>query len=397
MSVINKMLRDLDSRQAAGATPRQAQESRTGVASGILLASDSDGDGRGRGWSRLVVVIAAVVIVAGSTAGAWWYLHQTEFLQRKVEQAKAPSVPVTGTPVVAAVQLAEPIAIANVIAIASAAPASIESDNASFKALIVAPPVATELPLPVKKTTAVPSPAAAQADASLKMDGALIWTPSHAAPSLPRAAISPRVVPERSLTERPLAGPSPAMASTVPAAAMVASQSPPRRSPALEALSQAQSLWNAGSHEAGIELLREALTAAERANLASAPSGNNSVLASLVRELARMELAEGRVSQALEMLTRLEPPLSGFADVWALRGNAAQRLGRHEESAAAYLMALKLRPEEARWMLGAAVSLAAQGKTAQAAELAEKSRAGGVLSREVATYLRQLGVPLRER
>ena len=397
MSVINKMLRDLDSRQAAGATPRQAQESRTGVASGILLASDSDGDGRGRGWSRLVVVIAAVVIVAGSSAGAWWYLHQTEFLQRKVEQAKAPSVPVTGTPVVAAAQLTKPIVIANVIAIASAAPASIESDNASFKALIVAPPVATELPLPVKKTTAVPSPAAAQADASLKMDGALMWTPNHAAPSQPRAAVSPRVVPERSLTERPLAGPSPAMASTVPAAAMVASQSPPRRSPALEALSQAQSLWNAGSHEAGIELLREALTAAERANLASAPSGNNSVLASLVRELARMELAEGRVSQALEMLTRLEPSLSGFADVWALRGNAAQRLGRHEESAAAYLMALKLRPEEARWMLGAAVSLAAQGKTAQAAELAEKSRAGGVLSREVATYLRQLGVPLRER
>ena len=397
MSVINKMLRDLDSRQAAGATPRQAQESRTGVASGILLASDSDGDGRGRGWSRLVVVIAAVVIVAGSSAGAWWYLHQTEFSQRKVEQAKAPSVPVTGTPVVAAVQLAEPIVIANVIAIASAAPTSIEPDNAPFKVLIVAPPVATELPLPVKKTTAVPSPAAAQADASLKMDSALMWTPNHAAPSQPRAAVSPRVVQERSLTERPVAGPPPAMASTVPAAAMVASQSPPRRSPALEALSQAQSLWNAGSHEAGIELLREALTAAERANLASAPSGNNSVLASLVRELARMELAEGRVSQALEMLTRLEPSLSGFADVWALRGNAAQRLGRHEESAAAYLMALKLRPEEARWMLGAAVSLAAQGKTAQAAELAEKSRAGGVLSREVAAYLRQLGVPLRER
>lgn len=72
-------------------------------------------------------------------------------------------------------------------------------------------------------------------------------------------------------------------------------------------------------------------------------------------------------------------------------------LRRHEESASAYLMALKLRLEEARWMLGAAVSLAAQGQTARAAELAEKARAGGVLSREVATYLRQLGVPLRER
>ncbi len=121
------------------------------------------------------------------------------------------------------------------------------------------------------------------------------------------------------------------------------------------------------------------------------------MLASLARELARMELAQGRVSQALELLTRLEPALSGVADVWALRGNAAQRLGRHSESVAAYLMALKLRPNEARWMLGAAISLAIQGQMAEAAELAEKARAGGALSPEVAAYLRQLGVPLRER
>jgi Flp pilus assembly protein TadD len=146
-----------------------------------------------------------------------------------------------------------------------------------------------------------------------------------------------------------------------------------------------------------MELVQEALSAAERASLASPSSGNPSVLAALARELARMELAEGQVSQALAMLTGLEPALSGFADVWALRGSAAQRLGRHQESASAYLMALKLRPNEARWMLGAAVSLAAQGQTAAAAELAEKARAGGVLSPEVATYLRQLGVPLRDR
>ena len=141
-----------------------------------------------------------------------------------------------------------------------------------------------------------------------------------------------------------------------------------------------------------MDLLHEALALAEQS-----PAASPAALSSLARELARMELAQGRVSQALEMLTRLEPVLSGSADVWALRGNAAQRLGRHQESAAAYLMALKFRPDEPRWMLGAAVSLAAQGQTASAAELAEKARAGGVLTREVAAYLRQLDVPLRER
>jgi tetratricopeptide (TPR) repeat protein len=168
------------------------------------------------------------------------------------------------------------------------------------------------------------------------------------------------------------------------------------RSPAAqEALAQAQQLWNAGSRSAAIDLLHEALILAERANLAGAPSGSSSVIASIARELARMELAEGRVSQVLVLLTRLEPLLSDVADIWAIRGNAAQRLGQHPESAAAYLMALKLRPNEPRWMLGAAVSLAAQGQTSAAAELAEKARDGGALSPEVASYLRQLGVPLR--
>jgi Flp pilus assembly protein TadD len=160
----------------------------------------------------------------------------------------------------------------------------------------------------------------------------------------------------------------------------------------MQALAQAQSLWNSGAHEAALELLREALAVVERA-----AAGNPTLLATLARELARMEMAQGRVAPALSLLTRLEPALSGVAEVWALRGNAAQRLGRHEESAAAYLMALKLRPNEARWMLGAAVSLAAQGQTASAAELAEKARAGGALSPDVAGYLRQLGVPLQER
>lgn len=382
MSVINKMLRDLDSRQAAGATPLQAQESRVGVTSGTLLVPDSKGDGRHRGSSRLGVVIAAVVIVAGSAAGGWWYLHQTEFLQREVDQAKAPSVPLAVTPVIAAALVAEPIAVA------STARANADPDNPPLKALMVAAPVVAKLPLQVTR----PQSGAAQAAISLKMDSTFMWALNHVAPSRLGAVVSSQVVPEQ-----PVTGSSATLASTVPATTMVAPQNPQRRSPALDALSQAQSLWSTGSHEAGIELLREALTTVERANLVGTPSGNNSVLAALARELARMELAEGRVSQALEMLTRLEPALYGFADVWALRGSAAQRLGQHEESAVAYLMALKLRPEEARWMLGAAVSLAAQGQTARAAELAEKARAGGVLSREVATYLRQLGVPLRER
>lgn len=399
MSVINKMLRDLDSRQAAGTIPVQTGESCTRMARGTLIVNDSDRAGRRRASLPVAVLVAATVVVLGGAAGAWWYLTHNQLAQRKVDQVRlAPTptpTPASGTPVIVVAPAAAPSVQQKEVAtitVAGPVPALVDPVPVTQKAAIVASPVAAKLPI---------VDSGARADVSLKMDSMLKGAPSSdtaARPPAPApAAGTPRPVPERLLSEPPLNERPMTSASTVASAVMAVPPSPSRQSPALEALAQAQSLWNSGSHDAAIELVREALAAAERGNLAGTSAGNNSVLAALARELARMELAEGRVSQALELLTRLEPALSGAADVWALRGNAAQRLGRHSESAAAYLMALKLRPNEARWMLGAAVSLAAQGQTAEAAELAEKARAGGVLSREVATYLRQLGVPLRER
>ncbi|WP_114971294.1 tetratricopeptide repeat protein [Rhodoferax ferrireducens] len=381
MSVINKMLRDLDSRQGAGAIPAQALESRRGLASGTVIVNDPDRTGRRPVSRRLAVAFAASITLLGAVLAGWWYLDQHEFLQRKADQAAPVPTPAVTVPVSAVVPVVVPVVAA------SAVPALVAPVEAPQTAVIVAAPV-------VQKARVL-EPAAAPADMSLKMDNTFKGLPSPATPSRTGAASTAQAVPERLPTERPRNERT--VTSTTPAVAVDLPPSPQRRSPALEALAQAQSLWSAGSREAGMELLRDALAAAERENRSGTSTGSNSVLASLARELARMELAEGRVSHALEMLTRLEPALSGFADVWAIRGNAAQRLGRHEESAAAYLMALKLRPDEPRWMLGAAVSLAAQGKTANAAEWAEKARSGGVLSPEVATYLRQLGVPLRER
>ena len=374
MSVINKMLRDLDSRQAAGAGLVQSREPHAEMARGTLIVNDAARVKQRHGSPRIAAMAVIAVMALAGVAGAWWYLNQSASRQTGVEQVKGVPIPATAPSAIVVTPGSVPAVaqqeVEQVIATSSVASA-------------VAPPVTTKSRV---------SESGASAVVSLKMDNTFKVVPRVDTIASLNAAGAAQTLPERVLTER-----TPAPPSAVPAAGPVVPPGPPRQSPALEALAQAQSLWNSGSHEAAIELLSEALTVAERANLAGSPSGNNSVLASLARELARMELAEGQVSQALAMLTRLEPALSGFADVWAVRGNAAQRLGRHQESAAAYTMALKLRPDEPRWMLGAAVSLAAQGQTAAAAELAEKARAGGVLSREVAAYLRQLGVALRER
>lgn len=169
----------------------------------------------------------------------------------------------------------------------------------------------------------------------------------------------------------------------------------PRPNPTQATLAQAQGLWNAGARQAAIDLLREAVATVVRSD----PAGASAAAATpaLVRELARMELAQGQVAQVLELLTRLEPLLAGQADLWAVRGNAAQRLGRHAESASAYLAALRLRPDEPRWMLGLAVSLAADGQAAAAAPWAERAREAAPVSPELLAFLRQMGVSLRER
>ena len=408
MSVINKMLRDLDSRQAASTIPVQTGESRARMARGTLSVNESDHAGRRRASLPVTVLVATTVVVLGGAAGAWWYLTHNQTAQRKVEQVRlAPTpiptpapAPASATPLLVAApaaapapapaiqpQVVAPVTVAAAVPVLAHTP--VDPAPVPQKVAIVALPVTAKLPV------VEPS---ARAAVSLKLDRRLKGVPSSdtaARPPTPAPAAGMlQPVPERSLSEPPMKERPMTSASTVADTTTAVAPGPSRQSPALDALAQAQSLWNSGSHAPAIELAREALAAAERAGTST---GNTSVLATLARELARMELAEGRISQALEMLTRLQPALAGVADVWALRGNAAQRLGRHPESAAAYLMALKLRPNEARWMLGAAVSLAAQGQTAEAAELAEKARSGGVLSPEVATYLRQLGVPLRER
>lgn len=162
-------------------------------------------------------------------------------------------------------------------------------------------------------------------------------------------------------------------------------------------LAQAQSMWRSGMQGAAVELLTQAVAAAERDQSGGSALVQRDRLASLVRELARMQLSMGQASLTMDMLVRLTPALSGYPDIWAIRGNVAQRLGQHQASVDAYAMALKVRPDEPRWLLGSAVSLATLGQLKVAAEMAEKALDQGPVSPAVMAYLDQLGVTLLGR
>ena len=224
---------------------------------------------------------------------------------------------------------------------------------------------------------------------------ALLSTPAPAVVATARV-LAP--TPTHATAATPTRPPT-ALAAKAPAAAAPV-ESPPavqrQQQAGGDAIAQAQNLWNTGSHDAAIDLMQQSIAVAERAAKSGGGANAGSVLVPLVREMARMQLAEGRFGAVWEMLTRLELQLGNQADLWAIRANAAQRLGRHQDSVHAYMVALQSRPDEQRWLLGAAVSLAALGQTSSAAEMAEKARAVGPISKDILAYLRQAGVIFKD-
>jgi tetratricopeptide (TPR) repeat protein len=223
--------------------------------------------------------------------------------------------------------------------------------------------------------TQVPAPVVA-----LRMDKSLTLHGLADTPVAGRAASA-------AATERPKIAPTTAVA---PSAAHPAAASN-------EALAQAQNLWNAGSRDAAIDLLRDAVALAARSGTVGVGANGNALLLPLVREVTRMQLADSRYAAVWDLLTQLESQLGNQADLWAIRAHAAQRLGRHQDSVHAYMAALQSRPNEQRWLLGAAVSLAALGQTESASEMADKARAVGPVSKDVQVYLRQMNVPLKDQ
>ena len=382
MSVINKMLRDLDQRQTA-----QVQLDNKSGAPVLRQGTASVGEtavprpAARRRFNLSVAVLTLLALLAVVIGGAFWWW------QKSPPDAGAPvaSQPTTQTaPVPATATVTATVSTAST---AAATPAP-KADSVS-----VEPPDR----IASKANTSAKSPSVKTVDRSPPPpDRPANGAGSEGANLKLSLAVSQTVSPKTVAAPQPAAISSAGAGSGAGASADGQTAQVRQLQAGRETLAQAQGLWNAGSHDAAIELLQQALAIAERSALSSSTAANTQLLATLAREQGRMQLAQGRPQAALDGLTRLEPLLGRDADAWALRGNVAQRLGRHQDSVHAYTTALQIRPNEQRWLLGAAVSLAALGQTGGASEMAAKARALGPISVEVQNYLRQAGVPLNE-
>jgi len=396
VSVINKMLRDLDQRQPVPA----ADSSQGGVdpvlRQGTSSVPSASAGARAPGARRWLAGVGLLILVAAVGAAAWWWQAGEPPLSSLVTPGGAGAADAAGT----------------TVATAPAQPASLPAPAvASAAASDSSAPAVPVIPVASAETLASAGDTAANGNMVLRMETSL--SARRALDALLSSTPAPKPVPAPAPAAPPATPQPPAIASKPPApvaagaraATVVAASTPAGDSTPLvqrqlqaggDALAQAQSLWASGSHDAAMELLQQSIAVAERAAKGAGSAGTNPVLLPMVREMARMQLAEGRHGAVWEMLTRLEPLLGNQADLWAIRANAAQRLGRHPDSVHAYMMALQSRPDEQRWLLGAAVSLAALGQTSSAAEMADRARAQGPVSKDILAFLRQAGVPLRD-
>ena len=94
--------------------------------------------------------------------------------------------------------------------------------------------------------------------------------------------------------------------------------------------------------------------------------------------LARLQFDAGQVEQARQSLVSALASGRSNADYLALLAAVSQKLEKYAESTQAYVEALKLKPGQATWWMGLGMSLEAQGKKSQALEAFYKSLSSGL-------------------
>lgn len=393
MSVVNRMLQDIDRRLADARADTRAPDNDIRSVPALAPAK-----------ANRVAVLAAVILGVTGIAAAW------SLLRDRGGGASAPiaiaSVAAPKPAPSAASRVVAPAA-AMPIAPSSALPAqSRPSTSAPAAAVVRADPAVPSEP------SAAARPEAGDGDSrsnvSLKLSALLAEVPSRIAEAPPRrrtqattpipasggaqGASASRAIPAApakvEVAHAPGVSPARSQPVSRPTTTVSVKELPVRQVAPDETIAAARSLWSDGAQGAAIATLSEAMAMAQATHDATAT-------ADLALELARFDIADNRVQAALDLLKSQEGALASDAEAWALRGNAQQRLALHREAAASYLAALRLKPGQGKWMLGAAISLAAEGRRDEARTWVERARERSAITPAIGAYLQQLGLEAR--
>jgi MSHA biogenesis protein MshN len=106
---------------------------------------------------------------------------------------------------------------------------------------------------------------------------------------------------------------------------------------------------------------------------------------SLAILLARLQIERG--GSGIDTLTRTLPYAGNNADYHAFLAGALQREQRHREAAEQYQAALRGAPANGVWWMGLGMSLQAEKRNAEALEAFQRARASGTLSADLQAFV----------
>jgi MSHA biogenesis protein MshN len=374
VSLINRMLQDLDRRQGLD----------NGDA-GVVRASIAKPASREWFWRVLVVLLTAALAWMG------WVAIQLlprkplatdlAFLAASEARARAPVAPSAAPAPAPASQAAVPIATVpdNAPAVAPAAPAPVQaapqppSEPLRLATELQTPPVERPVVAPVP-----PQPAKQAAAEPAKQ--------AAAEPAKPKAA--PAVKPAANASvdkrDRTRAAADNAEGHFRRAALLLNHGRVSEAEEQLQAALKADPRHTA-ARQAYVSLLLEQqrVSSARRVlqeTLAMEPTQPTFALA-----LARIHAAERDYAGALAVLDRAAPVAQG-ADFQAFRGAMLQRLGRHEEALEAYQSAVRDGTAPATAWIGYAISLEALGRRNDAAHAYRRALTVGPIAAEAREY-----------
>lgn len=376
MSVINRMLQDLDRRQALD-----------GADAAVVRASTAKRPTREWFWRVLVVLLTAALAWMGwvaiqllprkPLATDLAYIAAGEARARQEAETKKPAAapvaaaPAPATASVPAPETSAPVAPAQETVMAAAPQAPAQSSPDTLR-------LATELQTPVAPR-AEPAPAPAE---PVKQAA----EPAKPAPSKPKELATAKPAPKTIVDKRDRARTA---ADTAEAhfrrAALLLSHG--RVSEAEEQLIAALKAEprHTAARQAHVSLLLDQQrVAAARRSLQDALA-LDAAQPTFAVALARIHGAERDYAGALAVLERSASVGQG-ADFQAFRGAMLQRLGRHPEAIDAYQNALGNGGGSGTAWVGYAISLEALGRRGDAAQAYRRALASGPIAAEAREY-----------
>jgi len=405
MSLINKMLQDLEQRHAE--PPAAA-----GLSQAVRAASVPQRDGR-----KVWMVVASVVLLAVVIVGLVW-LHRPHGVPPTTAAHPGPASAAQG----GQVARAAPAAPTHAIVMPASTPAVATSRSpASGLALKVDTGLAA-LPASPANENGMPAGAPSHADVSVATDASQtaaakngdMAVASVEDKSVPRhlaTRSAPRKAPHPSTTaEVSAAQPAAPAAPSADQAVVVNREAPTPQQQAANDYRQAVALIQQGrasdaeallerilqvdprnvdARQALLALLVDAQRYDEAMRLARSGLQLDSQQPGFAMILARLQLDKGDLNGAIATLQRTLPAAANSAEYQAFLAALLQRAGRDKDAADLYVSALQKAPQSGVWWMGLGMALEGDKRPAQARDAYVRARDTGTLAPSLEAYVEQ--------